>query len=58
MRALDAGVPNVAREELQAVPAEEWEAHKSDYVWESWVERARAAAQADSGAAGKPGASQ
>jgi dienelactone hydrolase len=58
VRALDAGVPNVAREELQAVPAEEWDAHKNDYVWESWVERARAAAQADSGAAGKPGASQ
>jgi len=47
VRALDAGVPNQAREALQAVPTEEWERHKTDYVWESWVERARAAARRD-----------
>jgi len=47
VRALDAAVPNQAREALQAVPTEEWERHKTDYVWESWVERARAAARRD-----------
>jgi dienelactone hydrolase len=51
VRALDAGVPNMPREELQAVPAAEWEREKSDFVWESWVERARAAAQAEAGVA-------
>lgn len=48
VRALDARVPNVTREALQAVPSEEWERQKSDFVWESWVERARAAALKDS----------
>ena len=51
VRALDTGVPNLSREQLQAVPAEDWAQHKGDYVWESWVERARAAAQSG-GAAG------
>ena len=49
VRALDAGVPNLAREVLQAVPAEEWEHHKGDLVWESWVERARAASLRSAG---------
>jgi hypothetical protein len=43
VRALDAGVPNLSREALQADPGEEWELHKGDFVWESWVERAQAA---------------
>lgn len=43
VRALDAGVPYLQREQLQALPAEEWEREKADFVWESWVERARAA---------------
>jgi dienelactone hydrolase len=57
VRALDAGVPIVPREELQAVPSTEWEQHKGDFVWESWVERARAVALrsgADSGGAEQP----
>lgn len=45
VRALDAKVPNLAREELQAVPTKDWEQHKSDFIWESWVERARSASQ-------------
>ena len=49
VRALDAGVPNLKREQLQALPADEWERQKSDFVWESWVERARAASVADAG---------
>jgi hypothetical protein len=47
VRALDAGVPNLEREALQAVPTEEWERQKSDFVWESWVDRARAAVRRD-----------
>jgi dienelactone hydrolase len=46
VHALAAGVPNLSREQLQAVPNDDWEQHKSEYVWESWVERARAASQA------------
>jgi dienelactone hydrolase len=46
VRALDAGVPNLSREQLQAVATEDWQQHKGDYVWESWVEGARAASQA------------
>jgi dienelactone hydrolase len=45
VRALDADVPNLTREQLQAVPTGEWEQHKGDFIWESWVERARAASQ-------------
>jgi dienelactone hydrolase len=45
VRALDAGVPNLTREQLQAVPLGEWEQHKDDFVWESWVERAKISAQ-------------
>jgi dienelactone hydrolase len=43
VRALEADVPNLPREALQAVPTAEWERFKGDFVWESWVERARAA---------------
>jgi hypothetical protein len=49
VRALDAGVPAIPREQLQAVPDAEWQQRKSDFVYEAWVERARAASQ--SGAA-------
>jgi dienelactone hydrolase len=45
IHALDAGVPNLSREQLQAVPTDDWEQHKSDFIWESWVERALAASQ-------------
>ncbi len=45
IHALDAGVPSLTREQLQAVPTSEWEQHKSDYIYESWVERASAAAK-------------
>jgi dienelactone hydrolase len=47
VRALEAGVPIVPWEELQAVPR--WEQQKSDFVWESWVERARAASLRSAG---------
>jgi Prolyl oligopeptidase family len=43
VHALAADVPSLPREQLQAVPTTEWEQHKDDFIWESWVERARAA---------------
>jgi dienelactone hydrolase len=45
LRALTTDVPNVPREQLQAVPIEEWRQHKDDFVWESWVVRAGAASK-------------
>ena len=50
MRALTTNIPNVPREQLQAVPDGEWQQHKDDFTWESWVARA-SAASAQSGAA-------
>ena len=41
VRALAAGVPNVPRDQLQAVPLDEWQAHKDDFTWEAWVQRAQ-----------------
>ena len=43
VRALAADVPSIPREQLQAVPNADWQQHKDNYIWESWVERARAA---------------
>ncbi len=48
MRALDAAVPNIPRDQLQAVPDAEWQQHKDDFIYESWVKRAEAAAQSAS----------
>jgi dienelactone hydrolase len=45
VRALGTDIPNVPREELQAVPSDEWLDHKDGYTWESWVIRARAASR-------------
>ena len=45
VRALDVGVPAISRDQLQAVPDPEWQQHKNDFIYESWVERARAASQ-------------
>jgi pimeloyl-ACP methyl ester carboxylesterase len=45
LRALTTDVPNVPREELQAVPIEEWRQQKEDFVWESWVTRVGSAAK-------------
>lgn len=45
VRALSTNVPNVPWEELQAVPIDEWQQHKDDFIWEEWVTRARAASQ-------------
>jgi dienelactone hydrolase len=45
VHALDVGVPAISRDQLQAVPDAEWQQHKNDFIYESWVERARAASQ-------------
>jgi dienelactone hydrolase len=45
VRAISTNVPNVPWEELQAVPIDDWQRHKDDFIWEEWVIRARAASQ-------------
>lgn len=40
VHALTTDVPNVPREQLQALPEAEWEKRKADYIWETWVQRA------------------
>jgi dienelactone hydrolase len=45
MHALDTTIPNVPREQLQAMPDADWQKEKNDFIWESWVTRARAASQ-------------
>jgi hypothetical protein len=35
VRALAADVPNIPRDLLQAVPLDEWQRHKDDFVWEA-----------------------
>ncbi|HXE06409.1 MAG TPA: prolyl oligopeptidase family serine peptidase [Acidobacteriaceae bacterium] len=42
--ALDAGVPVIPRDQLQAVPDVEWQAHKLDFIYESFMERIKSAA--------------
>jgi dienelactone hydrolase len=49
VRALAADVPNVPRDQLQAVPLDQWQRHKDDFVWEAWVERAKSASAGQSG---------
>jgi dienelactone hydrolase len=41
--ALGDGVPGLSREQLSVFTPDEWEKHKRDLIYESWVERARAA---------------
>jgi dienelactone hydrolase len=48
IHALDVKVPNLTRDQLQAVPTIEWEQNKNDFVYESWVARARAASKSTS----------
>ena len=45
VRALTTDVPNVPRDELQAIPLDEWQRDKDDFTWESWVKRASAASK-------------
>ena len=40
-RALGSGVPAVAHDLLNALPADRWQAEKGKYVYESWVAAAK-----------------
>jgi dienelactone hydrolase len=44
--ALGQGVPGLSREQLSVFTPEEWTARKGELIYESWVERARAAMEA------------
>jgi hypothetical protein len=37
VRALGSGIPGIAREQLHAVPLDQWERHKDQFVYESWI---------------------
>ena len=39
--ALDINVPNIPRDQLQAVPFALWEGHRDEYTWSSWAIRAQ-----------------
>ena len=41
--ALDAQVPGIDRDLLHALPTDQWEREKAQYVYESWVSAAEAA---------------
>jgi dienelactone hydrolase len=42
VRALGTGIPGLTREQLTAVPIAEWQREKDRFVYEKWVEQARA----------------
>jgi hypothetical protein len=41
-RALGSGIPGVPRESLDALPADQWEREKEQFVYETWIARAKA----------------
>jgi hypothetical protein len=45
VRALGSGIPGVAREQLNAVPLDQWKRDKDRFVYESWITYAKAATQ-------------
>ena len=42
IRALGTGIPGIAREQLHAVPLDQWQRDKDRFVYETWIARARA----------------
>jgi len=40
-RALETGVPGLSRKQLSVFSSEEWEQQKTQFVYESWIEKAR-----------------
>ena len=43
IQALTTDIPNVPRDELQAIPLDKWQPLDEDeFTWESWVKRASA----------------
>jgi dienelactone hydrolase len=45
VRALDPGIPGLTRQQLTAMPIPAWEREKDLFVYEKWIEHARAAAR-------------
>ena len=43
VRALGSWIPGLTREQLTAVPVAEWEREQDRFIYEKWIERARAA---------------
>src|SRR5262249_54164879 len=41
-RALGTGIHGVARERLHAVPVEQWEREKEQFIYEAWIAKAKA----------------
>ncbi len=44
-RALGSGIPGIAHDQLNAVPADRWEREKDRFVYETWIEKAKAMVQ-------------
>lgn len=41
IRALGTGIPGVAREQLNAIPVDQWEKGKDQFVYENWIAQAK-----------------
>ncbi|HEY0307487.1 MAG TPA: acetylxylan esterase [Acidobacteriaceae bacterium] len=41
VEALSTDIPNLPRNLLQAIPEPEWQQHKQDFIWETWLERTK-----------------
>jgi dienelactone hydrolase len=44
--ALGEGVPGLSREQLNVLSADEWQRRKTEFIYESWIEKARTAVEA------------
>jgi hypothetical protein len=42
LRALGSGIPAVPRERLMVMSAAEWETEKNRFIYETWIEQAKA----------------
>ena len=42
VRALGSGIPGVAREQLNAMPLDQWKRDKDQFVYETWIAKAKA----------------
>ncbi len=42
-QAIGTGVPGLTRDELSVLPLDQWQARKAEFIYESWVAKARAA---------------
>ena len=40
-RAVGTGIPAVARESLNALPLDQWERDKEQFVYETWINKAK-----------------